>query len=309
MRRLPPLSALRAFEAAARLGGVKPAAAELGVTPSAISHRVRALEAWVGAALLRRTARGVQPTREGSLLYPALRDGFDRFAEGLSSLSRRDHRQQITVSATAAFAAKWLVPRAASFRERNPGHDLRIHASDEVADIASGACDVAIRYGRGSYAGLTSDPLIADRFAPVCNPTLNLRRVADLRRHNLIHFDWRIVDAETPTWRRWVEVAQRKDLDPDRGLTFSDEGHAIQAAVAGQGVALLSLVLVASELESGTLIQPFGPELPGRTYFLVHAPGRTGARNAMLIGDWVRDKLRMAPPTSRRRVYPGITRK
>lgn len=277
MRQLPPLSALRAFEAAARHLSFKRAAEELGVTPTAISHQIRQLEELLGVRLFERRTRQVLITPEGQLLYPVLRDGFDAFAKALDALTARPSRHVVTLSATTAFTARWLVPRIAAFREANPGIDLRLHASDEPVDFRSGVADAAIRYGRGPYPGLVTEELFSDRFAPVCSPRLGMRRKEDLRSRSLLHFEWRRVERDTPTWRLWLERAGLRGIDATGGTTFTDESHAIQAALAGQGIALLSLRLVDDDLRSGTLVQPFGPVLEGYRYHLVH-PAEARAR-------------------------------
>jgi LysR family glycine cleavage system transcriptional activator len=281
MRRLPPLPSLRAFEAAARHLSFKRAAAELAVTPTAISHQIRQLEDRLQLRLFERGPRKIGLTPAGQRLYPVLRDGFDAFAEALAAL-QAPQRSIVTLSATRAVAARWLVPRIARFREGNPGLDLRLHASDEPVDFRRDAVDAAIRYGSGGYAGLAAEELLRDRFAPVCHPKLGLRSVRDLQRHALIHFDWQRVARDTPVWSLWLRRAGVVGVDAQAGLHLSDESHAVQAALAGQGVALLSTALVAEELRSGALMAPFGPTLPGYTHYFVHpqpaAPGVEAVR-------------------------------
>jgi len=296
-RRLPPLGSLRAFEAAARQESFKCAAAELGVTPTAISHQIRQLEAGLGVALFMRQTRKVTLTAEGRTLYPALREAFDAMAEAVEAVKRRPARQLATLSATVAFTAKLLVPRVSSFRTRHPGWDLRLHASDDAVDLHAGEADVAIRYGRGDYPGLTTLPLLRDRFAPVCSPHLGLTRPEDLPGFSLIHFEWGAAAAtiETATWPAWKEKAGLAQLDAEAGITFNDEASAIEAAIAGQGVALLSLALVGSELISGALVQPFGPVLEGLSYDLVY-PAGAGKRPAVaVLCDWVTAELPRSP--------------
>ncbi|ALN60248.1 transcriptional regulator, LysR family [Lysobacter enzymogenes] len=291
-RRLPPLSALRAFEAAARLRSFKRAAQELSVTPTAISHQIRGLEEHIGVRLFERQTRRVVPTAAAERLFPVLRDGFDAFAAAVEALRAQPQRRALTLSATLSFTAKWLVPRMASFRQACPDLDLRLHASDDPVDLHAGLADAAIRYGRGPWPGLSAEPLVHNRFAPVCSPHLGLRRPQDLQRHALLHSEWRHPTADTPTWQRWRERASADgldfgDLDFDAGLRFTDESHAIQAAIAGHGVALLSLALVADDLAAGALVQPFGPVLDGYPHWLVQAPGAERADLAALRA-WLR---------------------
>lgn len=180
MRRLPPLSALRAFEAAARHGSFKQAANELAVTPTAISHQIRSLEQYTGLTLFVRQVRKVVLTDAGLELYPVLRDGFNAFETVLQRLETAQARRRVIISATNAFMARWLAPRVADFQKLHPEIDLELDASDQAVDLGSDVADIAIRYGRGPYPGMVAEPLFADRFAPVCSPRLGPLGLADL---------------------------------------------------------------------------------------------------------------------------------
>ena len=287
-RRSLPLSALRAFEAAARLGSFKAAAQELAVTPTAVSHQIRALEAQTELVLFDRAVRKVTLTDVGAQLYPVLRDGFDAFESTLARLAQRHTRKQVSISATNAFTVKWLVPRMADFRRRHPDIDLQLQASDDLVDLRSTAVDIAIRYGRGPYPGLAVQPLFTDRFAPVANPHLGVASPKDLARVPLIRFDWKRPRPENPTWERWFSVAKRPFPQQASQLRFSDEGHAIQAAVAGHGIALVSLALIADELEAGHLVQPFGPVIDGHTYHLATHADRPPSAPVQAVARWLR---------------------
>jgi LysR family glycine cleavage system transcriptional activator len=288
-RRLPPLAALRAFEAAARHLSFKRAAKELGVTPTAISHQIRLLEETLKLPLFERQTRSVALTPAGQQLYPVLRDGFDAFARTLHSLVAPPRRRSLTLSVTPAFAAKWLLPRIPSWRAAQPEIDLHLHASEEPVDLISGSADVAIRYGYGPFPGLHAEVLLEDRFAPVASPHLGLKAAADLRRHTLLHFDWRKLKRDTPTWRLWAAKAGLADLQVENGIRFSDESHAIQAAIAGQGVALLSLILVAEELASGALVQPFGPVVDGYRYQLAYPAAVSDGPEIAALRKWLQE--------------------
>lgn len=272
IRRLPPLSALRAFEAAARHGSFKRAASELAVTPTAVSHQIRALEEHVGIVLFERRTRQVVLTDAGARLYPVLRDGFDAFAQGIERLTRRRRRTQVTISATIAFTARWLVPRLAAFRALHPDIDLQFQASDDVINLNSEGIDIAIRYGTGTYPDFSVTPLFADCFAPVFNPMLKVESVADFSKWPLIDFQWRRRHSDNPTWSRWFAEAGWTEPTEPAQLRFSDESHAIQAAVAGQGIALASLALVKDELVAGQLVQPFGPLIAGFRHHVLTRP-------------------------------------
>lgn len=286
-RRLPPLGALRAFEAAARHLSFKAAAGELGVTPTAISHQLRLLEDHIGQRLFVRQIRRVTLTPAGEALFPVLRDGLDSFAAAIARLRAGPQRQRLTLSATPAFVARWLLPRLGDWQARHPGIDLHLHASETPVDLSGGSADAAIRYGRGDWPELHSELLLPSHFAPVASPRLKLRKPADLKNQTLLHFDWRQRRRDTPTWKRWADEAGLR-LDMDDGLRFSDESHAIQAAIAGQGVALLGLPLVATELASGALVQPFGPVLPGDGFHLVTLPERAQQPEIVALQTWLR---------------------
>lgn len=295
MRRLPPLSSLRAFEAAARHGSFKQAASELAVTPTAISHQIRFLEEYTGLALFDRQVRKVVLTEAGARLYPVLREGFNAFEAVLEQLTGGGARREVTISATSAFTAKWLAPRVARFSERHPGIDLLLHASDATVDVAGAAVDIAIRYGRGPYPGADAEAMFSDRFAPVASPALGALTPADLERVPLIDFRWLHQHPLNPTWELWHAAAGLPWKRNPGQLRFSDEGHAIQAALAGQGVALLSLALVTDDLATGRLVQPFGPDIAGHTYHLVTSAGRAQEAPVQAALDWLRGEMRTRP--------------
>lgn len=292
MRRLPPLSALRAFEAAARHGSFKQAAHELAVTPTAISHQIRSLEESTGLALFKRQVRKVVLTDAGAELYGVLRDGFDAFETVLQRLGAAQARRRVVISATKAFMARWLAPRVADFRQSHPDIDLELYASDQAVDLASGVADIAIRYGRGPYPGMLAEPLFADSFAPVSSPQLGPLGHADLDRIALIDFKWSRDHPLNPTWKNWFAQAGLPWKARHGQLLFSDEDHAIQAALAGQGIALLSLGLVAPEIAAGRLTQPFGPSILGHAYHLVRRAGHQHASHVDAAFAWLRGQAK-----------------
>jgi LysR family transcriptional regulator, glycine cleavage system transcriptional activator len=298
MRRLPPLASLRAFEAAARHLSFKHAAAELFVTPTAISHQIKLLEDTIGMRLFERRTRQVVMTAAARLLYPVLRDGFDAFASTIDELSKRPPREVVTISATRAFTARWLVPRIIAFQKRRPDIDLRLLASDEVVDIRAGAADLAIRYGHKPPAGLHAEPLAVERYAPVAHPSVKLRRRTDLARIRLVHFEWHRPAPDNPTWRRWFKAAGQRAGDSP-GLHFTDESHAIQAVAAGHGVGLLSLMLVADDLAAGALASPFGPQITGKGGYLVHSSERAMSAAVSAVRAWLLSELRQPPRSAR----------
>lgn len=285
---LPPLASLRAFEAAARHCSAKLAANELSVTPTAISHQVRQLEESLGVALFIRQPRQLVLTPQGRELQAVLSESFGAMAHAVARLRAPPARQAITLSATPAVAARWLLPRVSTLRALHPKLDLRIHASHDAVALDGVTADIAIRYGRGQWPGMVAEKLFDNVFAPACSPTLKLRRRADLTRHTLLHFSAPHSKSPPGTWFEWQQQAQVPGLDVSAGPVFSDETHTVSAALQGQGVALMSLALIADELRAGNLVQPFGPELPGLPFFLVCQEGRRSEPAVAAVFEWVR---------------------
>ncbi|EJL75767.1 transcriptional regulator [Variovorax sp. CF313] len=299
LRRLPPLLSLRAFEAAAAHLSFQRAALELSVTPSAISHQVRALEDTLGQPLFRRLTRQLALTPAGQRLFADLRMGFDMLEAGVDKLRRPAASQAVTLTTNTAFAARWVLPRMEAFRRACPGVELRLHASDTLVDLARGDADIAVRSGHGNWPGLVSRELMPERYAPLCSPMLGLKRASDLPKHRLIHCDWQPQALAPAVWTRWFREA---GITPPRGramkasgLSFSDETHATLAALAGHGVALLSLTLSAEELRSGALVQPFGPALDTGSYFLAVARGSESEPAVRAVWEWIASQAAPEP--------------
>ena len=226
MRRLPPLNALRAFEAAGRHLSFSKAAAELNVTPAAISQQVKLLEEHLGVMLFRRLNRALLLTDDGQICLPALRDGFDRLADAVARIAARHDANVLTVSVTPSLAAKWLVPRLDRFHRRHPDFDIRIDATSALADFSSDGADVAIRYGDGDYPGMRVDCLLTEEVFPVCSPRLTegpepLLDIPDLARFPLLHIDWAGREDDWPDWRMWLAAAGYPEIDASRGSRFS----------------------------------------------------------------------------------------
>jgi LysR family transcriptional regulator, glycine cleavage system transcriptional activator len=282
VRKLPPLGSLRAFEAAARHLSFQNAAAELGVTPTAISHQIRLLERICGRALFQRRPRPIALTSAGARLFPIVRDGLDAFAAGVAGIAAEGERRPLRVTTTNAFAGLWLVPRLPLWREMHPGIALEVIGTDAVLDLHAGEADVAIRYAHSAPPDLVAHELFKDRFFPVCSPALlaagnPIKHPIDLAQHTLIHFYWSPADHDAPTWRRWLAMARIIDpevpeVDEMGELNFREELHAIEAVIAGQGVAVCSDVLVARELQSGVLVKALDLPLPGLAFYLAHVP-------------------------------------
>ncbi|MEM8687074.1 MAG: transcriptional regulator GcvA [Pseudomonadota bacterium] len=262
-RSLPPLNALRAFEAAARHLSFTKAAEELNVTPAAVSHQVKALEALYGVSLFQRLTRALRLTEAGQAAHPLIGQGLDKLAQGSEQISAHAGRQVLTISVGPSFGAMWLVPRLERFRKRHPEIEIRLDGTDRLATVGSDGVDVAVRYGPGGYKGVRVDFLFAQMNMPVCSPALlagsrPLQAPEDLAHHTLLHIDWKEAEA---TWRMWLLAASLPHIDPTKGPVYTMESMAVQAALDGQGVALVGDVLVADALAAGRLVRPFGAEL------------------------------------------------
>ncbi len=289
-RRLPPLNALRAFEAAARHLSFTRAADELHVTQTAISHQIKGLEERLGVRLFRRLPRGLLLTEEAQRYLPPVRDAFDQIAAATARLAVAGSSGSLTVSVLPSFAAKWLVPRLGRFRAAHPDLDLRISAATQLVDFARDDVDLGIRMGRGSYPGLRVDRLFGESMVPVCSPQLlsgphPLQRPEDLRHHVLLH------DDDHSGWLLWLELAGVEGVDAGRGPVLTNSAMVVQAAAEGQGVALARRVLAAGDLAAGRLVQPFEVSLRHDLAYYVVSPEATaeqpkiGAFRAWLLAE------------------------
>jgi LysR family glycine cleavage system transcriptional activator len=297
--KLPPLIELRAFDAAARHLSFKKAAAELGVTPTAISHQIRLLERYCGRALFRRRPRPLSLTDAGARLFPTIHDGLEAFATAIAAVRREGDKQPIRVTTTNAFASRWLVPRLPHWRKEHPGAPLEVIGTDSVLDLHAGDADVAIRYARSVPSDVVAEEFLSDVFWPICDPqlrSLGLKRVADLRRHVLVHCYWSPSDTAAPTWQRWLTAARAKwrdvpELKDVDHLSFREELHAIEAVIARQGIGIFSNVLVAPELAAGTLVKAFNLSLPGYRFFVARIPHHPREKTIQTFSAWLRSVM------------------
>jgi LysR family glycine cleavage system transcriptional activator len=280
-RRLPPLNALRAFEAAARHLNFSRAADELSVTPGAVSQQIQNLEDYVGAALFKRTPKGLLLTDAAQMALPALREAFDRLAEAASLLTAAVDGRRLTLTAAPSFAAKWLVPRLGHFEEKHPQVDVWLSAGMEVVDFATGEVDIAIRYGGGRYPGLEVIRLMSETVIPVAAPSLleahPLSDPSQLTSHILLHDGSPDADESCPDWAMWLAARGIKGVDGSRGPRFNQSSLVIEAAANGRGVALAKRALAQADLESGRLVVPFQiATAVDFAYYVVHpkAKGR-----------------------------------
>lgn len=292
-RKLPPLNALRAFEAAARLKSVSRAADELNVTQGAVSHQIKTLEDWAGVELLRRSGRGIALTDAGERYAVALGPALDQVDLATRRLLASDPRKGwLTVSTMPSFAAKWLVPRLSGFRARHPEIDVWLatwwnFTDDETLNAFTDSdVDLAILYGDGAWRSVAAMRVMEEELFPVCSPAYlaqhPMRTPADLARATLLHDEMR------QDWRLWLKAAGAGGVDPERGPGFDDSALLIQAAMAGMGVALGRSALVAADLAAGLLVAPFDFRLKADlAYYLIGRPGTENLPKIKAFRDWL----------------------
>ena len=289
MRRLPPLHALRAFEAAARHLHFSRAADELGLTPTAISHQVRQLEEMLGVELFRRYPRPVRLSPAGEKLFPVVRDSLDLISGAIEQLSTSAQVEPLRLSVTMAFASRWLMPRLPRLRKET-GLTVIVEAEDRIADLHASEIDMAIRYAERPDKDAEWRRLFPDRIVPVCAPRLiegapplSSEQILEIP---LLHYRWKSGSRNAPSWERWHSHAKAECELPPTTQTFSEEIHAIEAAVDGQGAVLASEYLVADLISTGTLTRLSDIALPGLTYWAVFLPSQTGNDKLVRLLHW-----------------------
>ena len=272
-----PLNALRVFDAAARQLSFKKAAQELGVTPAAVSQQIRALEESLGAPLFQRTGRSIRLTDDASDCLRDLDEGFQLLEKAFMRLRQPQMAQALRVSVSPSFASKWLVPRLGRFQDSHPEATVRVSSTMELVDFDDGSFDLAIRYGAGNYPGLHVRELMRETVTPVCSPELldgreGLERLEDLGQFTLIHDDSSLEDPSCPDWVMWLKAAGVRLESGHRAWHFDQPDLAIQAAVAGRGVALAKAKMAESDLLEGRLVQPFRVSQPVDFAYYVVCP-------------------------------------
>ncbi|MCE8000711.1 MAG: transcriptional regulator GcvA [Rhodobiaceae bacterium] len=289
-RQLPPLSMVRAFEAAARHLSFSQAADELGVTHSAVSHQIRGLEDWLGEPLFVRAARKVHLTPAGEVLASPLTLALDTIAEAVLAvriLSVEDNGRPVLVSVEPAFAARWLVLRLDRFYAAHPDVQLHLVPTPDFVEFKDGGADIAIRYGRADWPGLVAEKLLGSASFPVVSPSLmargkGLREPNDLAAYTLIHED------SFEDWAGWLKAAGATAVDPLKGPIFDDAHLTLEAATSGQGVALADEALAAAALEDGRLVRPFDLTLEtAAAYHVVYPYDRPLRADTEAFRDWL----------------------
>lgn len=291
MRSLP-LNAIRMFESAARHLNFNRAAQDLHVTPSAVSHQIRALEDFLGVRLFQRQGRKVALTPEGESYWVSIRNAFEQLHAATEYLIAKRGPGALTVSAAPAFATPWLVPQLVEFQLAHPDIEIRLITSIELVDFSRSDVDVAIRYGLGKWAGLHSHRLFGEELTPVCSAALckgpqGLKHPKDLRRATLLHALSRLGQ-----WRSWLKLAGVTGVQAEQGPKFQSTPMALEAAIAGQGVAIADRRLVARYLEDGRLVTPFEISLPSESgYYLVYPPEREDYPRIAAFRAWLLNRL------------------
>ncbi|OGA43666.1 MAG: hypothetical protein A3G24_00775 [Betaproteobacteria bacterium RIFCSPLOWO2_12_FULL_62_13] len=308
--RLPPLNALKAFEAAARHLSVKKAAAELNVTPAAVSHQIRTLEEYLGVQLFHRYNRALELTDAARACLPKLREGFDCLVKAVEVLRAQKGTGTLTVSAAPSFAARWLMPRLHRFFQAHPEIDVALSARiRQVSEGGKGTVaeratidawladsDIAILYGRGDYPGFHVDKLLSLTVTPICSPRLitgpsPLARPEDLRNHMLLHDDTGDHYDGESFWDVWLKAAGVNGIDTAHGPHFSHAVLAFEAAVEGVGVVATMPVLAAADLYAARLVTPFALRVPlVSAYYVVSTEAATTRPAVAAFREWLRNE-------------------
>jgi len=288
MSNLPSTTGLRVFEAAARLLNFTRAAKELGLTQGAVSHQIRELEELLGTRLFNRRHRGLSLTEEGRIYLVFARDAIDRMRAGSEALNRRD--AVLTVAMSPTFAGKWMAPRLGDFAASHPDIDLRISASRANGDFSSNGVDLAVRRGDGDWDGLNCRRICEEEIFPVCGKSLLtpgtlLERPDDLRRHVLLH------DRDRTGWTSWLTTIGVATDPAGQGPVFDDAIAAMNAAIAGQGVALAPSVLASHDLAGGRLVRPLAQSVPASSsYWTVCPENRSEEPKILAFRAWLSEQ-------------------
>jgi len=301
MRRLPPLNSIRAFEATARHLSFSKAADELNVTPGAASQQVKVLEDYLNLKLFKRRNRMILLTDEAQICLPLLTEGLDNMSQAIDMIREQNNDKPLTITAPPTFASRWLMPRLSSFQQEFPDIDIRIDASNDIADLVNDDIDIGIRFGTGEYPGLEADYLFAQNVIPVCNPELlkngkKLEKPEDLKNHTLLHAhgDYFFIDSTHVDWEMWFATVGINGIDARHGLHFSQHNLLVEAAIRGQGIALVGDIVVSDELESGQLVKLFeDTDIPLKfSYYLIYSHTRSNQPRIKIFRQWLLDEVK-----------------
>jgi LysR family transcriptional regulator, glycine cleavage system transcriptional activator len=290
--RMPPLNGLKTFESAARHLSFKAAAAELGVTQTAVSHQIKRLEQHLGKPLFIRRNRQLSLTDEAEAYMLVLRDAFERIKVGTARLLDVADDNVLTITTITTFAVQWLVPRLTSFQKLHPEIDVRITTSLSLVDYADQGVDAGIRFGRGHWPGMRSDRLMSENIFPVCSPELlkgehALKSPEDLVHHTLLH-----ISSMPDAWAQWLTAVGVDYPDPTAGPQFEMMMMSTRAAMDGMGVAIVSEAMTEDDMNSDRLIRPFDFKLPTEAAYYFVAPELTAdLPKVALFRNWLKDQV------------------
>ncbi|HEV7307409.1 transcriptional regulator GcvA [Ensifer sp.] len=295
---MPPLNALRAFEAAARHLSVKNAAEELCVTPGAVSQMLKVLEQHLGVRLFVRVNRGIFLTDAGRDYLPPVRNAFRQIVDASKRVAASEDSGVLTVSATSFFTSAWLVPRMASFRDAYPQIDLQVVTSNALVDFSRSGIDVAFRHGCGRYAGLRSDHVLAVAMVPVAAPSLVERLGTPASPAALVAWP-KVQDADRKGWSLWLQANNLAEATLPTGPSFDDTALLQQAVLAGLGAGLLPAAMVAPEIEAGRLVQLADEtHIEAFAYYLVYPEANAEQRKIAAFRQWVLESVGSRLPGS-----------
>ncbi len=306
MRRLPSMQTLRAFEAAARLESYSAAAQELDVTHGAISHRIRELETQLGIELFRRDGRRMAPTREAVTLFAQVRESLGLLQRVFPDVSHTTPGR-LVVSLHPSLATRWLVPRIGSFLRAMPGLSVEVRSVADLGEFLSHGVDVAVRYGAGTWGNATGERIAGEVLFPVCTPAYRdahrIRTPGDLRRCRLLRHAWQ-------PWQPWLRAARIHLKEPTGHLTVSDTAMLLEAAAAGEGVALARSLFATDDLERGRLVRLFDLAVEDSfAYYLTWHQGAPLAPAGAAFRDWLRAEIAAAPRSSKISSGAGRTKR
>lgn len=291
MFRLPPLNALRAFEVAARHESIKRAAAELRVTPSAVTRHVQCLEKYLAVKLFERRNREMELTPIGRQYMLVLNDALGRIDAATARVAGHKNRPHIHIMSPVTFTMRWLVPRLPSFHRDNPNVDVRFTTTLGAVDFVADKIDIAIRATPLNGDNLQSHLLFETDLIPVCSPDLlssgpPLRKISDLQRHTLIRSSGRPED-----WASWLKAVNNRTIDPMRGIVFETSSLAYQAALQGLGVVLAQRAFVSDEIAAGRLVIPLDLPLRGHSkYFMTYRAVSPLAQPLKMLRNWLLER-------------------
>lgn len=308
LRRLPPLTALRAFEAAARRLSFARAADELNVTPGAVSHHIKGLEEWLGIRLFQRANGALTLTAAGQTYLSGIAAGLDRIWDATEALAVRDSRNTLTIVLPPSFCTMWLVPRLHRFQALQPKLELRISVAAQPIDFSQHMMDVGIGFGWDVSPNLQRIPFLRYDLFAVCSPALltgekPIRSIDDLKHHQLIH-DEGLRIHDRVDWRTFLEMSGGKEFDGiSRGLHFNRASDAYEAAAQGYGIALAKSALVQGDLASGRLVKPFNITIPSEfTYDVIGMEPIINSPKVQSFCHWVQQEAMidgmLAQPTT-----------